>query len=241
MIPGFLKSIVIFLHTMFASLIIYLSGVATGKGRVPSLLMDWWGRWFIRIGGWSVRVEGMEHLPGGGAILVSNHQSLVDIPLLVGTINRGAAFLAKRELGRIPLFGKAMTSAGNLFVDRADPRDAIHLMRDAVGAIRGGKLIVVFAEGTRSGDGTIGEFKSGAFYLAQKAGVPVVPVYIDGGCRALPKGSLIFRPADLTVRILAPLPAESGTAYSKQDIATEARRRILAARDGEGARIGGVL
>ena len=241
MIPGFMKSVAIFLHTLFSSLIIYLSGIATRKGRVPSLLMDWWGRWFIRIGGWSVRVEGMEHLPEGGAILVSNHQSLVDIPLLVTAINRGVGFLAKRELGRIPLFGKAMTCAGNLFVDRDDPRDAIHLMRDAVRAIRGGKLIVVLAEGTRSGDGTVGEFKPGAFYLAQKAGVPVVPVYIDGGCRALPKGSLLFRPAELVVRILPPLPPEAGTSLSKQEIALEARRRILAARDGEGARSGAVL
>ena len=241
MITGFMKSAALLVHTLVSCLLIYLTAVATRSGRVPSLLMDWWGRWFIRIGGWSVRVEGMEHLPVGGAILVSNHQSLVDIPLLVSAVHRGAGFLAKRELGRIPLFGKAMTCAGNLFIDRADPRDAVHLMRDAVRAIRGGKLIVIFSEGTRSDDGTIGEFKPGAFYLAMKAGVPVLPVYIDGGCRALPKGSLIFRPAELVVRILAPLPREAVTSLSKQEIALEARRRIVSARDGEGARSGGVL
>lgn len=233
MITGFLKSAAILTHTLVSSLLIYLSGVVTRSGRAPSRLMDWWGRWFLRIGGWSVRTEGMEHLPEGGAILVSNHQSLVDIPLLVTALHRGVGFLAKRELGRIPLFGKAMTSAGNLFIDRDDPRDAIQLMRDAVRAIRGGKIIVVFAEGTRSGDGTIGDFKPGAFYLAQKAGVPVVPVYIDGGCRALPKGSLLFRPAELVVRILAPLSPEAVTSLSKQEIALEARRRILSARAGE--------
>ncbi len=233
MITGFLKSAAILTHTLVSSFFIYLSGVVTRSGRVPSRIMDWWGRWFLRIGGWKVRAEGLEHLPEGGAILVSNHQSLVDIPLLVTALHRGVGFLAKRELGRIPLFGKAMAYAGNLFIDRDDPRDAIHLMRDAVRRIREGKLVVVFPEGTRSGDGTIGEFKPGAFYLAQKAGVPVIPVYIDGGRHALPKGSLLFRPAELVVRVLPPLPPDAGATLSKQEIALEARRRILAARSGE--------
>ena len=233
MIRGILLSVAILAHTLFGSLLIYLSGVFTRSGRLPSRLMDWWGTWFIRIGGWTVRAEGIERLPEGGAILVSNHQSLVDIPLLVTALHRGVGFLAKRELGRIPLFGKAMEYSGNLFIDRADPRDAVHLMRDAVRRIREGKLVVIFPEGTRSEDGTIGEFKPGAFYLAQKAGVPVVPVYIDGGRHALPKGSLLFRPAELVVRVLPPLPPEAGATLSKQEIALEARQRILSARSGE--------
>jgi 1-acyl-sn-glycerol-3-phosphate acyltransferase len=195
--------------------------------------MDWWGKWFIRLGGWSVSAEGLGNLPEGGVILVSNHQSLVDIPLLVATLSRGVGFLSKRELGKIPLFGTAMAYAGNLFIDRADPRDAVHLMRDAVRSIREGKTITIFPEGTRSEDGTIGEFKPGAFYLAQKAGVPVVPVFIDGGRHALPKGSLVFRPAELVVRVLPPLPADVVATHSKGEIAMEARQRIMSARAGE--------
>jgi 1-acyl-sn-glycerol-3-phosphate acyltransferase len=198
--------------------------------------MAWWGRCVIRIGGWRVRAEGLERLPEGGAILVSNHQSLLDIPLFLSVFRKEIKFLAKRELGEIPLFGKSMAYAGNLFIDREDPRDAVHLMREAVRRIRKGQVVVIFPEGTRSADGSIGEFKPGAFYLAQKAGVPVLPVYIDGGRRALPKGSLIFRPADLVVRVLEPLTFAAGLPLSKQEIAEDARRRILSARAEEEAR-----
>jgi len=174
-------------------------------------------------------VEGMETLPSGGAVLVSNHQSLVDIPLLLSAFPRPVRFLAKRELGEIPLFGKAMAAAGNIFIDRDDPRNAVQMLRNAAARLSDGQLLAVFPEGRRSRDGSVGEFKPGAFYLARKTGAPVVPVYIDGGFHALPKGALRFRPARLAVRVLPPLLAEEGAGGSMERIAEAARERILAA------------
>ena len=236
MITGAIRSVTILLLTFAGSLAACLCGVVGSPSGSPAKVMAWWGRCVIRIGGWRVRAEGLERLPEGGAILVSNHQSLLDIPLFLSVFRKEIKFLAKRELGEIPLFGKAMACAGNLFIDREDPRDAVHLMREAVRRIRKGQVVVIFPEGTRSADGSIGEFKPGAFYLAQKAGVPVLPVYIDGGRRALPKGSLLFRPADLVVRVLEPLTFAAGLPLSKQEIAEDARRRILSARTEEEAR-----
>jgi 1-acyl-sn-glycerol-3-phosphate acyltransferase len=235
-IAGAIKSFAIFFHTLAMSLAAFLCGAVARSEAAAARVMGWWGRGFIRLGGWKVRVEGSERLPAGGAILVSNHQSLVDIPLFLSAFPRPVAFLAKRELGEIPLFGKAMGFAGNLFIDRDDPRDAVHLMREAVQRIRKGRVMVIFPEGTRSPDGAIGEFKPGAFYIAQKAGVPVLPVYIDGGRHALPKGSLLVRPAEMTVRVLEPLSPASGGSSSKEEIAGEARRKILCARAEEEAR-----
>jgi 1-acyl-sn-glycerol-3-phosphate acyltransferase len=189
--------------------------------------MGWWGRAFVRLGGWTYRVEGMENLPSGGAILVANHQSIVDIPMLLSAFPRPVRFLAKRELGEIPLFGKAMAAAGNLFVAREDPRDAVRMLRDVGARLRDGWLVVVFPEGTRSGDGSIGEFRPGAFYLAQKSGAPVVPVYLDGGYRAIPKGGLRVRPAELLVRVLPPLSPGEGGGGSREQIAASVRARIL--------------
>jgi 1-acyl-sn-glycerol-3-phosphate acyltransferase len=173
----------------------------------------------------------MERLPPGGAVLVANHQSVVDIPLLLSAFRRPVKFLAKRELGEIPLFGKAMAAAGNLFVDREDPRDAVQMLREAAARVRCGGLIAVFPEGTRSADGSIGEFKPGAFYLAQRSGAPVVPVYIDGGNRALPKGTFRFRPADLLVRVLPPLTAAEGAGGAKERISASVRERIVQERN----------
>jgi 1-acyl-sn-glycerol-3-phosphate acyltransferase len=129
-----------------------------------------------------------------------------------------------------------MGYAGNLFIDRDDPRDAVHLMREAVRRIAKGQVVVIFPEGTRSSDGAIGEFKPGAFYIARKAGVPILPVYIDGGRHALPKGSFVVHPAEMVVRVLEPLALDGGGYSPKQEIAEEARRRILSARAEEEAR-----
>ena len=238
MITGAFRSLAIFLLTFLGSLATFCCGAVARSGNAAGRVMGWWGRGVIRVGGWRVRTEGVERLPEGGAILVSNHQSLLDIPLFLSAIPRPVKFLAKRELGQIPLFGKAMGYAGNLFIDRDDPRDAVHLMRDAMRSIAKGHVVVIFPEGTRSSDGAIGAFKPGAFYIARKAGVPVLPVYIDGGRHALPKGSLAMHPANMVVRVLEPLDFEGGGRSCNEDIAAEARRRILSARAEETRRGG---
>ena len=230
MISGVIKSAAILFLTLVSSLGASAAGFLSRSDRVSSGIMRWWGRKFIRIGGWDVRVGGLEYLPSGGAILVANHQSLVDIPLLLAAVPREVRFLAKRELGRIPLFGFAMRKAGNLFIDREDPRDAIHLVREATERIGRGQMVVIFPEGTRSRDGDVGEFKPGAFYLARKKGIPLLPVLLDGGKEALPRGSLLFRPAVLVVRVLPALAADDGRALTREEMAEESRRRILSAR-----------
>ena len=223
---GALRSLVLVLLTAGSSVAAYLADRLL-RGNRAERVMGWWGRAFVRSGGWKLHVEGMENLPSGGAILVANHQSIVDIPMLLSAFPRPVGFLAKRELGEIPLFGKAMAAAGNLFVDRYDPRDAVRMLRDAGARLRDGRLVVVFPEGTRSGDGSIGEFQLGAFYLAQKSGAPVVPVYLDGGDRAIPKGGYCVRAAGLLVRVLPQLSPGEGAGGSKERIAAAVRGRIL--------------
>jgi 1-acyl-sn-glycerol-3-phosphate acyltransferase len=227
---GALRSLVLALLTAGSSVAAILADRLLPGGNRAERVMGWWGRAFLRAGGWKLRVEGGGNLPSDGAVLVANHQSIVDIPMLLSAFPRPVAFLAKRELGEIPLFGKAMAAAGNLFVDREDPRDAVRMLREAGARLRDGRLVVVFPEGTRSGDRSIGEFRPGAFYLAQKSGAPVVPVYLDGGYRAIPKGGFRVRPAELLVRVLPPLTPGEGAGGSNERIADAVRARILAAR-----------
>ena len=228
---GSLRSLALILLTAGSSVASILADRLLPGANRAERVMGWWGRAFVRLGGWAFRVEGMENLPSGGAVLVANHQSIVDIPMLLSAFPRPVRFLAKRELGEIPLFGKAMAAAGNLFIDRDDPRDAVRMLRDVGARLRDGRLVVVFPEGTRSMGGSIGEFRPGAFYLAQKSGAPVVPVYIDGGYRAIPKGSIRVRPAELLVRVLPPLSPGEGAGGSKEQIAASVRARLI--REGE--------
>jgi len=228
---GGLRSVILILLTAGSSLAAILAGLLFPGGNRAERVMGWWGRAFLRAGGWKIRVEGMENLPPGGAILVANHQSAVDIPMLLAAFPRPVHFLAKQELGEVPLLGKAMAAAGNLFIDRDDPRDVVRILRETGERVNNGGLVVVFPEGTRSVDGSVGEFRPGAFYLAQKSGAPVVPVYIDGGYRAIPKGALRVRPADLLVRVLSPLSPGERVGGSKEQIASLVRARIL--KEGE--------
>ncbi len=233
MILGVLRTAANLLLTFGCSAATLVAGVFGGRP-ASARVMRWWGRAFVRVGGWTVTTEGAENLPPEGAILVANHQSLLDIPLLVAAFDREVKFLAKAELGRIPVFGRSMRAAGNLFVDREDPRDAVRVIREAGGAMRRGDVIVIFPEGTRSPDGSIGEFKPGAFFIARKTGAPLVPVYVGGSAEALPKGTFIARPAPLVARVLPPVAV--GAARSLEEMAAEARRRIVAAREEEDRR-----
>jgi len=228
---GALGGLALVLFTAGSSVAAVLAERLHPGGSRAVRVMRWWGRAFVRLGGWTFRVEGMENLPSGGAVLVANHQSIVDIPMLLSAFPRPVRFLAKRELGEIPLLGKAMAAAGNLFIDREDPRDTVRMIREAGARLHDGGLVVVFPEGTRSRDGSIGEFRPGAFYLAQKSGAPVVPVYIDGGYRAIPKGGFRVRPAELLVRVLPPLTPGEGAGGSKERIAESVRVRLV--REGE--------
>jgi 1-acyl-sn-glycerol-3-phosphate acyltransferase len=228
---GALGGLLLVLLTAGSSVAAVLAERLYPGGNRAVRVMGWWGRAFVRLGGWKIRVEGLENLPSGGAVLVANHQSTVDIPMLLAAFPRPVLFLAKRQLGEIPLLGKAMAAAGNLFVDREDPKDAVRMIREAGARLHDGGLVVVFPEGTRSRDGTIGEFRPGAFYLAQKSGAPVVPVYIDGGYRAIPKGGFRVHTAELLVRVLPPLSPEERAEGSKERMAESLRARLLRERE----------
>jgi 1-acyl-sn-glycerol-3-phosphate acyltransferase len=135
-----------------------------------------------------LRVRGAEHIPSSGpALIVSNHQSILDPPLIGGATQRQIYFLAKAELFRIPIFGPLIRALHARPVRRegSDPR----ALRTAALLLKEGKALLVFPEGTRSLDGRLGEGKPGVGMLAVTSGAPVVPAYVSGTLEALPKGA----------------------------------------------------
>ncbi len=119
-------------------------------------------------------------LPDGPLIFASNHESALDIWVLVEYLPRNVRFIAKRELFRIPVFGWYLRLGGHIPVDRGNHGQAVQSLRDAAAAVRAGTSLIVFPEGTRSRDGRVQPFKKGPFALAMEAGVPVVPVAVSG-------------------------------------------------------------
>ena len=139
-----------------------------------------WSRAILELAGVSVRVEGVENLALDGAfIIVANHESWFDVWALAGCLPIDARFAAKKELERIPIFGRAWRACGHISIDRADHASAIESMTRAGLQIKEqGLNMVFFAEGTRCPDGRLHPFKKGPFVMAIEGGVPVVPVAI---------------------------------------------------------------
>jgi 1-acyl-sn-glycerol-3-phosphate acyltransferase len=192
-----------------------------------------WGRSILWVSGVRVRVVGAERMdPAASVICMSNHQSNFDIPVLLGYLPVPFRWLAKAELFKIPVFGRAMRGAGYIPIDRSDRPAAIESLRQAAAAIRGGVSVVIFPEGTRSPDGTLKPFKKGGFVMAIEAGVPIVPVAVRGTFDIMPKNRLLIRPRDVTLTIGAPIVTTGYRLHSTEVLMDEvgnALQRLLAA------------
>ena len=186
-----------------------------------------WGRILCRIAGIRVRVEGRENIdPSQTYIFVGNHASQTDIWTFQGYIPHDFRWIAKKELFAIPIFGAAMRAVGFISIDRSRGRQAVKSLNDAAARIAEGTSVLIFPEGTRSPDGHLQPFKTGAIMLAIKAAVPVVPVGFNGTRQALPKGSLLARGGDVVLRIGNPLSTKDFKAKDKQELALVLQQQV---------------
>lgn len=169
-----------------------------------------WGRVLLWASGSEVKLEGLEHYDAGAPhIIVSNHTSWFDVFAVCAYLPGHFRFVAKEELTRIPLFGRAFNQCAHISIDRSDRGRAIESLSEAGVRIREQNLnIVMFAEGTRSSDGELRPFKKGAFVLALESGVPVQPMAILGTRQVMPKGSFKVRSGEVTIRLGPVLPVE---------------------------------
>jgi len=157
--------------------------------------------------GIQLAVKGEEHLwSHRPAVFILNHQSNADFLIAAKLIRKGARGVAKKELQKMPIIGQMLMASGTIFLDRTDKEKSIEAMKPAVESLKMGTSVVIFPEGTRSYDYTLGKFKKGAFHLAIQAGVPLVPIILKNAHDAMPRGSNIFRPTTVEVVVLPPIP-----------------------------------
>ena len=186
--------------TLFAASAIIFT-LFDSSGRNYAFHARWWARIGLALNNTSVELRGAEYLPGGPFILMSNHQSNFDILSLIATIPRRIYWIAKKELFDIPIFGYSMRRGGYIPLDRSDGRKALKSMENAASIIRQGSSVVMFPEGTRTCDGQLLPFKRGGFMLAVRAGVPVIPVTINGSGRVNPGGLLRLYSGKITLTL----------------------------------------
>jgi 1-acyl-sn-glycerol-3-phosphate acyltransferase len=180
-----------------------------------------------------VAVEGLENVPKGAYVYCSNHQSLVDVIVLGAVLPGDYKWAAKRELLSVPFLGWHLKLAGHVPVERSrGSRAAAEVIGRFEDTLRRGKPLLIFPEGTRTPDGRLHDFKNGGFYAAVRAGVPVVPVALEGTYTLMRRGALDTGDGSMRlvrVKIGAPIPAPP-----------EGRRegdRVAALRDGARAAV----
>lgn len=181
------------------------------RGRLTPERCDEHIRWFcekvVRDAAIDLVVRGREHAEGTEPFVVmSNHQSHYDIPVLYCSVPGRMRMVAKAELFRVPLWGEAMRKAGFVRVDRADRAQAVASLTEASRMLEQGVRIWIAPEGTRSPTGALGPFKSGGFRMALATGTRILPIAIQGTRDVLrARGVLVRRGQRVVVTILPPV------------------------------------
>jgi 1-acyl-sn-glycerol-3-phosphate acyltransferase len=193
-----------------------------------------WSRGILRAAGVRPRYEGLENVAASEpCVFLANHQSLLDIFVLVPVLPPATRFVAKRSLFFIPFFGWSLKVSGFIPIERRSYRRAYESLERAADAIRAGRSVVLFPEGTRSRSGKLQPFKRGAFHLAVRARVPVVPVAISGTGRALPPGRWKVRPGSVRVSFAPPIAPLKDEAAGVGALMAAVRERIAERLDPE--------
>lgn len=223
------------IRLLFAAGLMILAAIAVivvvpidPRGKVFHGIARLYSRTVLKFCGIKLRVEGLNRIDMSHShIYVSNHASQFDIPAVIAGIPDQIRIVYKKELEKVPFFGWGLKwPKVYIGVDRRGGQEALQNLDAAAETIRNGASVLLFAEGTRSPDGRLQPFKRGAFNLAVKAGVPVVPLTINGSFSILSKNSLRLRPGTITLVLDEPIapPARNG-----KETEMELRDRVHAA------------
>jgi 1-acyl-sn-glycerol-3-phosphate acyltransferase len=232
-----IRSIVTYLFVLLVTPPLSLAVILGSFFGMPRWVHDgiprMWCRWIIAVAGIPIRTEGLEHLPRDRAIVVaSNHESWIDVGVLAVLIPQRYRFVGKKELQRVPIWGRAWVAAGHISVDREDTQSAVRSLQQASELVRAdNSAVVIFPEGTRTKTGELMPFKKGAFRLAAGLGVDIVPVGISGSREMLPRGGWRIRKGRITVRFGEPIPTQGYGPERTDELMARVRAAIERLRD----------
>jgi 1-acyl-sn-glycerol-3-phosphate acyltransferase len=166
-----------------------------------------WTRWIFGGCGIRVEAEGLENIdPSQPYVIMTNHQSVIDVGAVIQTLPISFRFVAKKELTWIPIFGWALVLGGHVIIDRRERSKAVSSLEQAAQRVAKGVNVIIFPEGTRSTTGVLQTFKSGGFHLAIQAQVPILPATISGTRVITPKNSLRIESGTVKVVYGKPIP-----------------------------------
>ena len=229
-----IRAFVVLIGTVLATLVfggwVLLSALFRVRDRVGSpydLAPRLWARFILWMSGVQLVQHGTEHKTGDRHIFVVNHVANYDVLAVAATL-RWIKFVAKVELFKIPLFGKAMLAAGMIPIERANRKAAFGSYSLATKRIQAGASVAVYPEGTRGNAYPLRPFKKGPFVLAIQSQAPIVPVVVYGQLAVNPKGKFLVRPGTIHVHFLPPIDS-TGMTYDDRDRLADQTHAAMAA------------
>jgi 1-acyl-sn-glycerol-3-phosphate acyltransferase len=217
---------IVFATVMMGSMSL-IASFFDSTGRQQHAIARGWSRILLAIAGVRVIAEGVEKLdPKKGYVLVSNHSSYFDIPVIMAALPLQFRFFAKQGLFRIPFLGTHLQRAGHIPVMRGDARASLKSMSDGARMLRERNLsVLLFPEGGRSID-HLAEFKEGTAYIAIKAGVPAVPIGLEGTRKIMRMHSFFVYPGTVHLRIGEPIKTADLTVRDREKLTRELHTRV---------------
>ena len=215
------------LTTSFWGLAAIFTSFFTRTGNPVHIIARTWARGILFASRINVTVNGLANIdPGQSYVYMANHQSNFDIPVLLAHLPVQFRWLAKAELFKIPIFGRAMRGAGYVKIDRFNQESAFESIKEAGSRMKNGVSVMIFPEGTRSRDGKIRPFKKGGFIMAVDSGVPIVPVILQGTRSIMEKSSLKINTGEVILNIATPIATSGFARDNKDDLIASVRTAI---------------
>ena len=215
------------LTTFFLGLAAIFISFFTRTGNPVHLVARIWARGILFASRIKVTVHGLANIdPTQSYVYMANHQSNFDIPVLLACLPVQFRWLAKAELFKIPIFGRAMRGAGYVKIDRFNQKSAFESINEAAAKMKNGVSVMIFPEGTRSRDGKLKSFKKGGFVMAVDAGAPIVPIVLKGTRAIMEKSSLKINTGEVSLNIEAPIATADFTRENKDGLIESVRAVI---------------
>lgn len=221
---GFWASIATVVLCMF----IIPAGLLSRTGNLAFSLSKLWAYTMLAVSFVRTEIKNKDKIRKGTSyIIISNHQSLYDIIALVTTLGIQFRWIIKKEILHVPVFGYGLYASRNIFIDRSNTASAIESINKGFDRLPEGVSVMVFAEGTRSPDGRIHEFKKGGFVAAVQRQIPILPVTVNGSRRIMSKNNLVLKPGKIQVVVGDPIDVSGYTVDTVQELIDKTRQVII--------------
>lgn len=220
--------------TTFLGIPVMVAGLLSRTGNLAFSISKLWAYIMLAVSFVHTEIKNKNKiLKETSYIIISNHQSHYDIIALVITLGIQYRWIIKKEILKLPIFGYALYASRNIFIDRSNTTSAIESINNGFDRLPKGVSVMVFAEGTRSPDGQIHEFKKGGFVMAVQRKIPILPVTVNGSRRIMRKGSFTLWPGKIQIVIGDPIDTSGYTTDTVQNLINKTRQTIIANFDPE--------